>query len=63
MTATTTTEYRTSVYAEARGLGNVWRVEVVGPKGTFHGVRRSLADATATARRYAVLFDAPHRVI
>jgi len=42
---------------------NVWRIEVIGNRGEFHGVRATLAEARATARHYARVFDAPHAVI
>jgi hypothetical protein len=42
---------------------NVWRVTVRGTGGSFHGTRASLAEARATARHYARLFDAPCEVI
>lgn len=39
------------------------RVEVVGIRGTFQGIRRSWQDAEATAARYADLFGASCQVI
>ena len=57
------TDRRTSITAEARGMRNVFRVEVVGRAGHFTGIRTSLAEARATARHYAELLDAPHTAI
>lgn len=53
----------TSVVIVARGMGNVASVHVVGSKGSFTGVRKNLELGLATARKYAQLLDAPHRVI
>ena len=54
---------RTSVRAESRGMSNVFRVEVIGRRGSFTGIRRTWSEAVATARHYAALFDAPRSVI
>jgi hypothetical protein len=56
----------TSILAETDPrdpLKNRYRVHVVGALGAFHGVRRTLTEARATARHYARLLDAPHSAI
>lgn len=42
---------------------NVFRITVVGSRGSFHGTRATLDEARATARHYARLLDAPREVI
>lgn len=54
------TEFHTGFTIRTDGK---WNVEVVGSKGTFNGVRRTLADARATAHFYAVMLGAPCDVI
>lgn len=53
---------RTSLRRIPRPRGDVWQAEVVGRLGRGVFVRRSFELAQATAREYAVRFDAPNEV-
>jgi hypothetical protein len=57
------TQMEDAALACGRNPASVTRVKVVGSKGTFNGVRKTLPQALAAPRRYAAPLDAPRSVI
>lgn len=56
-------QHRTGIHVEARGMTNVFRVEVVGKKGRATMFCRSWNDAVEVARAWAAELDAPRGVL